>query len=136
RKNAERCLREFCNLLEQGKVSLENPFLVRLRQEREKQSSERREIEACLIAFEADLRAGRIRKRGRRQAVGEGYADTTMARIRRITEGCGIKTLDQLTVEAVNSFLDRCQAEGTIRTNQTRKHHERAIKALTRWGHS
>ncbi|MBA2224663.1 tyrosine-type recombinase/integrase [Thermogemmata fonticola] len=134
RKNAERCLREFCNLLERGEVGLENPFLVRLRQEREKQSSDRREIEACLTAFEVDLRAGRIRKRGRRQAVGEGYADTTMARIRRITTGCGVKTIDQLTVEMVNAFLDRCQANGTIRTNQTRKHHERAIKAFTRWG--
>jgi hypothetical protein len=48
----------------------------------------------------------------------------------------GSRPNDQLTVEAVNSFLDRCQADGAIKTNQTRKHHERAIKALTRWGHT
>jgi integrase len=36
----------------------------------------------------------------------------------------------------VNAFLDRCQADGTIQTNQTRKHHERAIKAFTRWAHA
>lgn len=119
-----------------GGGGLENPFLVRLRQEREKQSSNRREIGACLTAFEADLRAGRIRKRGRRQAVGENYADTTIARIRRITDGCGVKTIDRLTVEVVNAFLDRCQADGIIKTNQTRKHHERAIKAFTRWAHA
>jgi integrase len=134
RKNAERCLRQFCDLLERREVGLENPFLVQLQQEREKQSFDRRGIEVCLSAFEADLRSGRIRKRGRRQAVGESYADTTMARIRRITNGCGAKTIDQLTVETVDAFLDRCQENGTIRTNQTRKHHERAIKAFTRWG--
>jgi integrase len=57
-----------------------------------------------------------------------------MARIRRIISGCGVKTIDQLSVETVNAFLDRCQASGTIRTNQTRKHFERGIKAFTRWG--
>jgi integrase len=134
RKNAERCLWQFIDMLERGEVGLENPFLVRLRQEREKPSSDQREIEACLTSFEPDLRAGRIRKRGRRQAVGEIYADTTIARIRRITGGCGVNTIDQLTVETVNAFLDRCQANGIIKTNQTRKHHERAIKAFTRWG--
>jgi len=120
-------------MLERGEVGRENPFLVRIQRQRETLFSDKREIEACLKAFEIDLRAGRIRKRGRRQPVGKIHADTTIARIRRITHGCDIKSIDQITADAVNAFLDRSHAERTIKTNQTRKHYERAIKALTAW---
>src|SRR3712207_1083738 len=64
RKNAERCLREFCDLLERNEVGLENPFLLRRRQRIEE--ADRLNIEDCLAAFESDLRAGRVRKGKRR----------------------------------------------------------------------
>jgi integrase len=51
-------------------------------------------------------------------------------------EACSVKTIGHLTVEVVNAFLDRCRADGIIKTNQTRKHHERAIKAFTRWAYA
>src|SRR4051812_7467303 len=98
RKNAERRLREFCDLLECGEVGRENPFLARLRKEAEDPPADRRAIGDCLAAFEIDLRAGRLRKRGRREAVGDKHADTTLARVRRILDGCGVESAERLTV--------------------------------------
>src|SRR5207248_2195358 len=38
-----------------------------------------------------------------------------------------------LSLEAVNRLLDRLQQEGEIKTAQTRKHYERAVKSFGRW---
>lgn len=130
KRNAERLLREFCDLLERGEVGLENPFLVRRRQRIEQ--ADRLAIAECLAAFESDLRAGRLR-RGKRKPVCESHAALTMARIRVIIEGCHVARANDLDTDAVNSLLDRLQASGHIRTPQTRKHHERAVKSFTRW---
>jgi integrase len=133
RKNAERVLRQFCDLLERGQVGRDNPFRREAVRRREEAAANRLGIKACLAAFAADLRAGRVRKRGVRRPVGAEHARTTMARIRRVIEGLGVKALDQVRVDRVNAFFDRCQADGTIKTSQNRKHYERSLKALTRW---
>jgi integrase len=130
RRNAEKCLREFCDLLECGEVGRENPFLLRRCQRVEE--ADRLAIDECLQAFEADLRAGRVR-RGKRRAVSRTHADLTMRRVRKIVEGCGIKRANDLAADAVNRLLDRLQEKQEIRTAQTRKHYERAIKSFSRW---
>jgi integrase len=130
RRNAEKCLREFCDLLERGEVGRENPFLLQRRQRVEE--ADRLAIAECLTAFESDLRAGRVR-RGKRKAVSRAHADLTMGRVRKIVEGCGLKRASDLSTDAVNRLLDRLQETGEIRTQQTRKHHERAIKSFGRW---
>jgi integrase len=130
RRNAEACLREFADLLERGEVGLENPFLARHKSRGEE--VERLSADACLAAFEADLRAGRVRK-GRRKAVSAAHADLTLARVRRVLEGAGIGRVTALSTDAVNGLLDRLQAAGEVRTAQTRKHYERAIKSFGRW---
>lgn len=133
RKNAERLLRQFCDLLESNRVGLDNP-LLKLRDEcRQQAAGERQDVEEALAAFESDLRAGRIRKRGNRRPVGKEHADSTMARIRKVISESGVKTVDAITVSGVNAYLDRCREQGVIRTNQTRKHFERAIKSFSRW---
>lgn len=130
RRNAERCLREFADLLERGEVGLDNPFL--LRKHRRVEEADRQAIGECLAAFEADLRAGRVR-RGKRKPVSRAHADLAMSRVRRVVEGCGVARAGELTDEAVNAMLDREQAEGEIRSAQTRKHYERAVKSFGRW---
>jgi integrase len=130
RRNAERVLRQFCDLLERGEVHLENPFLARRRQRVEQ--ADRLAISDCLAAFEGDLRAGRLR-RGNRKPVGTGHAELTMARVRRVVEGCRLARADELDADAVNALLDRLQRDGEIRSNQTRKHYERAVKSFSRW---
>ena len=130
RRNAEKCLAEFVDLLERGEVGLENPFLARHRGRAEE--AERLSAAACLAAFEADLRAGRVRK-GRRKAVSTAHADLTLARVRRVLEGSSIVRVTALSADAVNDLLDRLQASGEVRTAQTRKHYERAIKSFGRW---
>jgi integrase/recombinase XerD len=133
KRNAERRLREFCDLLEQGKVGRENPFKLQLQEKVERSQESRRNIEECLAEFESDLRAGRIRKRGKRKPVKDDHATTTMSRIRKVIDGCTATMLEQLTVEKVTAYLDRCQADGTIRTVQTRRHYERGIKTFAKW---
>lgn len=133
KKNAERRLREFCDLLERGQVGLDNPFKEQLKVKRELALEDIPAINDCLAAFESDLRAGRIRKRGRRKPIRGDVADTTMARIRSILSGCEVDRIDQLHVDKVNSFLDKCQVVGKIKTAQTRKHYERAIKSFSKW---
>src|SRR5262249_3256978 len=130
RKNAERRLREFCDLLERGEVGRENPFLLQRRKRIEE--TDRLAIEDCLKSFEADLRAGRIRK-GKRKAVSKTHADLTIGRVRKIVEGWSVKRAGELSLEAVNRLLDRLQQEGEIKTAQTRKHYERAVKSFGRW---
>lgn len=130
RRNAEACLREFADLLERGEVGLENPFLAR--REQQADAVTRLAVAACLEAFEADLRAGRVRK-GKRKAVSAAHADLTLARVRRVLEGTGIGRVTALSADAVNGLLDRLHASGEVRTAQTRKHYERAIKSFGRW---
>ena len=130
KKNAEKCLREFADLLERGEVGVENPFLARHKGRAEE--AERLAAPACLAAFEADLRAGRVR-RGKRKAVSAAHADLTVARVRRIIVDAAITRIDALSVDAVNALLDRLQATGEVRTAQTRKHYERAVKSFGRW---
>jgi integrase len=130
RRNAEKCLAEFVDLLERGEVGLENPFLARREQQAE--AVTRLAVASCLEAFEADLRAGRVRK-GKRKAVSTSHADLTLARVRRVLEGCAIGRVTALSADAVNALLDRLQASGEVRTAQTRKHYERAIKSFSRW---
>ena len=130
RRNAERRLREFCDLLECGEVGRENPFLLQRRQHVEE--ADRLAIEECLTAFESDLRAGRVRK-GKRKAVSRTHADLTMGRVRKIIEGCGVRRANDLAADAVNRLLDRWQQGQEIRTAQTRKHYERAVKSFSRW---
>jgi integrase len=130
RRNAEKRLREFCDLLERGEVTRENPFLLRQRQRVEQ--ADRLAVAMCLEAFEADLRAGRVR-RGKRKPVSRVHADLTMGRIRRVVEGCGVRRADDLSTDVVNRLLDRLQEEQEIKTAQTRKHIERAIKSFSRW---
>src|SRR5580704_7592727 len=84
-------------------------------------------IHEHLSVFESDLRAGRIRKRGRRKPSRGDHPNTTMGRIRAITSGCGLERIDQLTVDKVNAFLDRSQANGTIKTAQTRRPDSRRL---------
>src|SRR5262249_23156899 len=122
RHNAEKCLREFCDLLECGEVGRENPFLLRRRQRVEE--ADRLAIEECLTAFESDLRAGRVRN-GKRKAVSRTHADLVMGRVRKIVEGCGIRRASDLCPDTVNRLLDRLQQEQEIKTAQTRKHYER-----------
>ena len=130
RKNADRCLREFTDLLERGEVGLDNPFLIESR--RRIEEADLLAITDCMIAFEADLRAGRVR-RGKRRPVSRAHADLAMTRVRRIVEGCGVSRASSLSTEEVNSLLDRLQADGKIRAAQTRKHYERAIKSFGCW---
>jgi integrase len=130
RRNAEKCLREFCDLLERGEVGRDNPFLLRRRQRIEE--ADRLAIDECLTAFEADLRAGRVR-RGKRKAVSRTHADLTMGRVRKVVEGCGLRRADDLSADAVNRLLDRLQEEKEIKTAQTRKHYERAVKSFSCW---
>jgi integrase len=130
RRNAERRLREFCDLLECGEVGRENPFLLRRSQRVEE--ADRLAIGECLTAFEADRRAGRVRK-GKRKAVSRTHADLVMGRVRKIVEGCGIRRASDLCPDTVNRLLDRLQQEGEIKTAQTRKHYERAVKSFGRW---
>jgi integrase len=130
RRNAEKRLREFCDLLELGQLTRDNPFLLQRRKRVEE--ADRLAIEECLKAFEADLRAGRVRK-GKRKAVSRTHADLTMGRVRKVVEGCGIRRADGLSADAVNRLLDRLQQEKEIRTAQTRKHYERAVKSFGRW---
>ncbi|MBX3399283.1 MAG: hypothetical protein KF873_11110 [Gemmataceae bacterium] len=134
RSNAERRLREFTDLLERGEVGLDNPF--KQQRENHRQQCQRLDISECLQAFEADLRAGRIRKRGKRAPVSGDHAGTTMARLRVVLDGCSIPTVQGLTAERVNAFLDESVRDGSIRTAQTRKHYERAVKAFSRWCHT
>jgi integrase len=130
RRNAEKRLREFCDLLECGQVGRENPFLLQRRQRIAE--ADRLAIADCLAAFESDLRAGRVR-RGKRKAVSRTHADLTMGRVRRIVEGCGVRRANDLSADAVNRLLDRLQQEQEIKTAQTRKHYERAVKSFGRW---
>src|SRR5262249_49608342 len=130
RRNAEKCLREFCDLLERGELTRDNPFLLQRRQRIEE--ADRLEIGSCLTAFENDLRAGRVR-RGKRKAVSKTKGDLTMGRVRKIAEGCTIKRAEELTTEVVNRLLDQLQERREIKTVQTRKHYERAIKSFSRW---
>jgi hypothetical protein len=130
RRNADRRLREFCDLLERGEVGRENPFLRRRREAAERE--DRLAVSECLAAFEADLRAGRVR-RGRRKPVSRVHADLTLARVRKVVEGCAARSAADLGADTVNALLDRLQAQGELRTAQTRKHYERAVKSFTRW---
>ncbi len=130
RRNAEKRLREFCNLLERGEVGRDNPFLLQRR--RRIEDADRQAIDECLAAFESDLRAGRVR-RGKRKPVSRTHADLTMGRVRKIVEGCGARRAGDLSTDAVNRLLDRLQQEQEIRTAQTRKHYERAVKSFSRW---
>jgi integrase len=132
--NAERRLREFADLLERGEVGLENPF--KQQRDDQRQRTRRLDVEECLRVFEQDLRQGRIRKRGKRTPVGGEHADTTMARLRKVLDGCRVRTVQCLTVERVNGYLDACVRDGTIRSAQTRKHYERAVKAFSKWCHA
>src|SRR5438132_77154 len=66
RPNAERCLREFADLIERGQLGTGNPFLLRHRQRIEQ--ADRLALAECLNDFERDLRAGRVR-RGKRKPV-------------------------------------------------------------------
>lgn len=104
KKNAEKCLREFVDLLERGEVGVEYPFRVRHRGRAEE--ADRLAAPACLAAFEADLRAGRVRK-GRRKPVSTAHADLTVARVRRVVEGTAVARIDALSADAVNALLDR-----------------------------
>ena len=130
RKNAEKCLREFADLLERGTVGVENPFLAR--HQGRAAEADRLAAPACLAAFEADLRAGRVR-RGKRKPVSAAHADLTVARVRRVVEGTAIARIDALSADSVNALLDRLQAAGEVRSAQTRKHYERAVKSFGRW---
>jgi integrase len=103
-----------------------------LRRQKRIEEADRLAIDECLTAFESDLRAGRVR-RGKRKPVSRTHADLTMGRIRKIVEGCGACRANELTTDGVNRLLDRLQAEKEIKTAQTRKHHERAIKSFSRW---
>ena len=113
RRNAEKCLREFCDLLESGEVRLENPFLTTRR--RKIEEAGRLEVETCLTAFESDLRAGRVR-RGKRRPVSVAHAALAMGRIRKIIEGCHVRRVNELSTDAVNALLDRMQKEGEIKS--------------------
>jgi site-specific recombinase XerD len=91
------------------------------------------DIGKTLAAFEADLRAGRIRKGGNRSAVTAEHAALVMARIRRILDGTKSSRLTNLTLGAVNSFLDHSRIDNTIKSAQTRRHYERSVKSFTSW---
>jgi integrase len=130
RTNAQRLLLEFVDLLERGEVGLQNPFLIRRRQRVEEASNG--EVVACLIAFESDLRAGRVR-RGKRAPVSKAHADLVMARVRRIVVGCRIGQASELSTEPVNKLFDQLQSAGELGSNQTRKHYERAVKSFSHW---
>jgi integrase len=53
--------------------------------------------------------------------------------VRKIIEGCGVKRADEISTDGVNRLVDRLQESGEIRTQQTRKHYERAVKSFSRW---
>jgi integrase len=127
RRVAESKLARFTLLLESGQVACGvNPFLDRTPREA------RLTVEEALQAFEADLRAGRVR-RGQRKAVSEEYAAMALSRLRRVLTACGARHVDALSTDAVNAALDRLQEEGTIASLQTRRHHESVVRTFGKW---
>ncbi len=128
RRNAERRLREFVDLLEQGRYTGANPWLAA--QQEQAKAHQTLALPALLSEYEADLRAGRVRKRGRGKPPTAEYAALALTRLRRCV--AGVTRADALTPEAVTRTLDRLCEDGGL-SRQTRKHHERAVKAFAAW---
>lgn len=128
RRNAERKLRAFLDILDRGEYDGHNPFLRA--QEQKEQAWSRLRMPVCLTAYEADLRAGKVRKRGRGKPPTREHADLALARLRRVV--AGVPQADGLLPTVVASALDALQREQGF-GQQTRKHHERAVKAFSAW---
>ena len=108
RRNAEKRLREFCNLLERGEVGRDNPFLLqRRRAHRGRRPAGHRRVPGGL----------RERPPGRPGSEGEAQAGVPHprrpdhGRVRKIVEGCGARRAGDLSTDAVNRLLDRLQQE-------------------------
>jgi len=128
KRNAEKRLRRFIDMLEDGtyyeQYAPKNPFLVEIEKAGERQQD--LDIETLLTQYEADLRAGRVRKRGKGKPPGEDYCNSNIARLRKIVGQCVVAT--DLTPELV----ERAVARHT-KTQQTAKHYGRAAKAFSTW---
>jgi integrase len=124
---AQSKLAKFTLMLERGEIVCGvNPFL------HENGKPSRLHIEDAMQAFEADLRAGRVR-RGQRRAVSQDYANMAIARLRKVLGACEVEYVDALSTDAVNRVIDRLQQEGTIPTPQTRRHYESTTRTFGKW---
>lgn len=128
-RNAQIRLREFENLLELGQVGRNFSFC----QSFGGQHSKSRDLETWLQVFATDLRAGRIRRHGNRKPVSKEYATQTLTRIRKVIDHCGVKDVDEILLRRIICTLDKLGDAKEIRSAQTRKHYERAIKSFSRW---
>lgn len=82
----------------------------------------RRPIIEHLIDFEDSLRD---------QGVGHGHLQNIAPRLRKIFEGCGIKTIHDITTWKIEKWLTRCQKKGM--STGTRKHYARNCKQFGGW---
>lgn len=128
KRNAEKRLRSFIDMLEDGTYyrdfAPKNPFLVEIEQAQKRVVG--LDIEPLLDEYEADLRTGKVRKRGRGKPPTEAHVTLTMTRLRTITTG--LRTAPELTPEIV----ERAIKEHT-KTQQTAKHYGRVAKAFASW---
>ena len=131
RRNAEKRLREFCDLLELGRYDGSNPFLVQKEQQAE--DFGRLQLPVCVADFETDLRSGQVRKRGKGKPPTEDHCNTTLARLRRVLDATIVTTVDQLNAESVASAVQKLCDEGQIGSDQTRVYYERAVKSFATW---
>ncbi len=130
RKNAERRLRQFVDMMERGEYDGTNPWIRE--QETKTDAWRKLRVAVCREAFEADLRLGRVRKRGRGKPPCDEYVAMALVRLDRVLARCPVSQVDQLTPGLVASAIDGVQqAEGF--GQQTRKHYERGIKAFATW---
>ena len=131
KRNALLRLREFEDLLERGRVS--RNFSFRRSSGHQRLTVTTSNLETWLRLFDIDLRAGRVRRRGNRKPVSTEHADLTMARIRKVIDHSGIENVNEILLRSMICTLDELADAGKIRSAQTRKHYERAIKSFSRW---
>jgi integrase len=83
----------------------------------------RRPIAEHLTDFEESLRS---------RGVGDRHLENILPRLRKVVDGCGLRTLADVDTEKIEAWLARQQRSGLLST-QTRKHYAVHLKQLGKW---
>jgi integrase len=83
----------------------------------------RRPIAEHLTDFEESLRS---------RGVGDRHLKNILPHIRKVVDGCGLRTLADVDTEKIEAWLARQQRSGLLAT-QTRKHYSMHLKQLGKW---
>ena len=110
---AQQMLNDLVRKAELGKVGIVDPF----------EQHHRRPLAEHLNDWEADLKA---------KGNGAEHVALTLARARRVVDGCGFAFICDLSASAVQGLLARLRKEEK-RSVQTSNHYLRAVKQFAHW---